>query len=182
MKDHIDKIIENSLIKTEEFNNNLKSIDEKFNLNQVSLTGDDGEYKTSIYQIDGETIDRKANDAKNALTFIDIGARKKQNKNYNINENFNRLMTNNPGGIPSLKSVDKEHAPKKKVKGWKALVGGGQDHQFFNNKRLDELEAIEREREKYENNPEDYKDKDPPPEFTEELAKEMETLLSEGFA
>lgn len=33
MKDHIDKIIENSLIKTEEFNNQLKSIDEKFNLN-----------------------------------------------------------------------------------------------------------------------------------------------------
>lgn len=91
-------------------------------------------------------------------------------------------MTNNAGGGGGSKSADKEYAPKKKVKGWKALVGGGQDHQFFNNKRLDELEAIEREREKFENNPEEYKDKEAPPEFTEEMAKEMEELLAEGFS
>jgi len=37
----------------------MKLIEDKFNLNQVSLTGDEGNTKTSIYQLDGEVIDRK---------------------------------------------------------------------------------------------------------------------------
>jgi hypothetical protein len=59
MKNNLDAIIEKSLKKTEEFEKQLKSIEDKFNLNQVSLTGDDGNTKTSIYQLDGEVIDRK---------------------------------------------------------------------------------------------------------------------------
>jgi hypothetical protein len=49
MKDHIDQIIEDSLKKTEKLEKELKLIEDKFNLNQVSLTGDDGGYKTNIY-------------------------------------------------------------------------------------------------------------------------------------
>jgi hypothetical protein len=41
MKANLDEIISNSLKKTEEFEKKLKNIDEKFNLNSVSLTGDD---------------------------------------------------------------------------------------------------------------------------------------------
>jgi hypothetical protein len=51
MKANIDSIIEKSMKKTEEINEKLKSIEDKFNLNNVSLTGDDGDAgtKTSIY-------------------------------------------------------------------------------------------------------------------------------------
>lgn len=59
MKQNIDKIIDKSLKKTEEFEKQLKSIEDKFNLNSVSLTGDDDGHKTSIYQMDGEVVSRK---------------------------------------------------------------------------------------------------------------------------
>ena len=51
MKHKIDSIIEKSMKKTDELNLQLKSIEDKFNLNNVSLTGDDGDHgtKTSIY-------------------------------------------------------------------------------------------------------------------------------------
>jgi hypothetical protein len=56
-------------------------------------------------------------------TFIDIGARKKQNRNYNINDNFRDALK---GSDPNAKvtgansSVANNQAPKKKFKGWKA--------------------------------------------------------------
>ena len=53
MKNNIDQIIDKSLKKTEELEKQLKTIEDKFNLNQVSLTGDDDNHKTSIYQMDG---------------------------------------------------------------------------------------------------------------------------------
>jgi hypothetical protein len=83
MKANIDAIIEKSLKKTEELEKQLKSIEDKFNLNNVSLTGDDGDAaQTSIYQLDGEVISRKQiQDAKDKLQeqikIIDIGPRKK---------------------------------------------------------------------------------------------------------
>lgn len=49
MKNNIDKIIDNSLKKTAEIEKQLKSIEDKFNLNSVSLTGDDDNHRTSIY-------------------------------------------------------------------------------------------------------------------------------------
>jgi hypothetical protein len=41
MEQNIDKIIEYSLKKTEEINRQVKMIEDKFNLNNVSLTGED---------------------------------------------------------------------------------------------------------------------------------------------
>ena len=114
MKANIDSIIEKSMKKTEELNHQLKSIEDKFNLNNVSLTGDDGDNgtKTSIYQMDGEVVSRKQiHDAKEKLalqqrTFIDIGSRKK------------------PRYVPPPKKdteAKADTAPqKKKFKGWKA--------------------------------------------------------------
>lgn len=70
MKANIDSIIEKSMKKTEELEKQLKSIEDKFNLNNVSLTGDDGDAgtKTSIYQMDGEVVSRKQiHDAKERL-------------------------------------------------------------------------------------------------------------------
>lgn len=98
MKKNLDQIIDKSLKKTEELEKQLKSIEDKFNLNQVSLTGDDEGHKTSIYQLDGEVINRKqlAEGQTKIGTFIDIGARKKQLKNYNVNENFRAALGQNP--------------------------------------------------------------------------------------
>jgi hypothetical protein len=41
MEQNIEKIIEHSLKKTEEINKTMKMIEDKFNLNNVSLTGED---------------------------------------------------------------------------------------------------------------------------------------------
>ena len=57
------------------------------------------------------------------------------------------------------------------------MVGGGFDHQFYNNDRLDALEKKQNEYARYEANPIGQV----PPEFTEEDAQEREKLLSEGF-
>lgn len=81
MKDHIDQIIEDSLKKTEKLEKELKLIEDKFNLNQVSLTGDDGGYKTNIYQMDGEEISRSKIGQSNNLAmddWIEIGARRRK--------------------------------------------------------------------------------------------------------
>lgn len=50
---NIDKIIENSLKKTEEINKVLSKIEDKFNLNNVSLLGDDDK-QTNLYEFEGE--------------------------------------------------------------------------------------------------------------------------------
>lgn len=176
MKENIDKIIDKSMKKTEELEKQLKSIEDKFNLNNVSLTGDDDTHKTSIYQIDGEVITKKQiQDSKNQIqkmrTFIDIGARKKQNRNYNINDNF-RDALKGPDAAGKVQGTNASVAPanstKKKFKGWKAQVGGGFDHQFFDNKKLDELEKKENAWSEYEQKKEEWPEgKAVPAEFTE---------------
>lgn len=50
---NIETIIENSLKKTEEINKTLSKIEDKFNLNNVSLTGED-EKQTDLYMFEGE--------------------------------------------------------------------------------------------------------------------------------
>ena len=107
MKANLDQIIEKSLKKTEEMEKQPKTIEDKFNLNQVSLTGDDANTKTSIYQLDGEVIDRKQNgtSAKFVPTFIDIGARNRSTKNYNDNQNLTGVGTTN--GNKDLTSLQK---------------------------------------------------------------------------
>lgn len=56
MKSNIDKIIEQSMKKTEEMELKLKNdIEARFDLNRVSLTGDDQDQgRTVIYQMPGE--------------------------------------------------------------------------------------------------------------------------------
>ena len=85
--------------------------------------------------MDGEVVSRKQiHDAKERLnaqrTFIDIGSRKKP-----------RCVPPPPKKNDDAKGDTT--AQKKKFKGWKATVGGGFDHQFFNNAKLDELEKKE---------------------------------------
>ncbi len=53
----IDEILAHSMRRTEMLNESLAKIEDKFNLNNVSLTGDEPErnHSASIYTFDGET-------------------------------------------------------------------------------------------------------------------------------
>ena len=120
-------------------------------------------------------------------TFIDIGSRKKQNRNYNINDNFRDALkgTDAQGKVQGTNNsvAQASSAPKKKFKGWKGTVGGGFDHQFFDIKKLDELEKKENAWIDYEAKKTEWpEDKEVPAEFTEVDTQYKETLLREGFA
>ena len=69
--------------------------------------------------------------------FIDVGRRERIAQNYNVDSYYRQAMaTTNANGTGPAKE-------KRKLKGWKAAVGGGYDHQFFNNSELDRLAAKE---------------------------------------
>lgn len=98
MKANIDKIIQKSMKKTEEIEKQLKSIEDKFNLNNVSLTGEDEHLntKTTVYHMDGEYLTRKDIDEKknkNNPIIIDIGPRNKGLANYNLSQHFKSQMS-----------------------------------------------------------------------------------------
>jgi hypothetical protein len=105
----------------------LESLEEKFNLNTVSLTGDDPERFQSLYTFEGQEYSRKLNTP--GLNFIDIGTRQR-----------NPIMTKPPRKIDFevQSGVKKERT---KLKGWRLTANGGHDHQFFDSERLDALEA-----------------------------------------
>ena len=58
MDANIDNIIEHSMKRTEEINKELSKLEEKFNLNNVSLTGED-EKQTNLYTFEGQDYKRK---------------------------------------------------------------------------------------------------------------------------
>lgn len=78
-------------------------------------------------------------------TFIDIGPRNRPVNSYSE-------QTGPIGAQSKDNQLPKNPADQKKkvAKGWKTIIGGGFDHQFFNNQKLDELEKKEIEWLKYE--------------------------------
>lgn len=72
MEANIDNIIEHSLKRTEEINKVLNKIEDKFNLNNVSLTGED-EKQTDLYMFEGQDYKKKPNVPVQDSDFIDIG-------------------------------------------------------------------------------------------------------------
>ena len=117
MKDHIDKIIEDSLKKTEKLENDWKLIETKFNLDKVQLGGGDEKcVKSKDLYFNGEVIP-KINSNKNMpldKNWIDIGPRRDP-----------IIHTKKKNG-----DEPKKHGRgnDKKKKGWKEQVGGGFDH------------------------------------------------------
>lgn len=72
MEANIDNIIDHSLKRTEEINKVLNSLEDKFNLNNVSLTGED-EKQTNLYTFEGQDYKKKTVTAAPEIDFIDIG-------------------------------------------------------------------------------------------------------------
>jgi len=115
---NIDHIIERSMKKTEKINELLSNIEDKFNLNNVSLTGEDEKY-TSLYTFEGEEYSKKKiNSAEQAVDFIDFGPRERKQLNYDIDKYY-RNAFNTPSVAPK---------EKKKLKGWRLIANGGYDH------------------------------------------------------
>ena len=78
MEANIDSIIEHSLKKTKEIQAVLSKIEDKFNLNNVSLTGDD-EKQTDLYMFEGQDYKKKQDKKENQeIDFIDIGQRERK--------------------------------------------------------------------------------------------------------
>jgi len=59
--------------RTDEINKVLNKIEDKFNLNNVSLTGDDWEKQTDLYMFEGQDYKKKNVATTQEIDFIDIG-------------------------------------------------------------------------------------------------------------
>jgi HAND len=119
-----------------------KALEDKFNLNNVSLTDqDDRQQSTGMYIFEGQEYKKavQPEPAENsALDFIDIGQReRKVNISYDIDRYYREALTTNPN------SSSNPQNPKKKLKGWRLICNGGYDHQFFDGAKLDALEEKE---------------------------------------
>ena len=75
----IEQILEHSLKKTEALQQQLANIEDKFNLNSVSLTGDDPDSvrQSNLYTFEGMDYKRKDGEEP-LLDFIDIGSRRER--------------------------------------------------------------------------------------------------------
>ncbi|KAF7458439.1 SWI2/SNF2 ISWI-like (AT hook) [Cryptosporidium felis] len=132
----IETILATAQERTNEMNAKMKKLSSELDLQNLRL---DGGIKTSMHP-DGkkngpsteEISSREILSFQPDHTWFDLGERKTKWK----------LETSN-NTIPIKKQ------PKPKLTGWRAQVGGGYEHQFFNVKRLDELEEIEKKWNEY---------------------------------
>ena len=54
--------------------------------------------------------------------FIDVGRRERITQNYNVDSYYRQAMSSSANGGPG------QAKEKRKLKGWRATVGGGYDH------------------------------------------------------
>lgn len=141
----IEQILDHSLKRTEQLQESLSKIEDKFNLNSVSLTGDEPENarQSTLYTFEG-TDYKKKDEGDNALAdFIDIGPRReRQQQNYNIDQYYRAALVQKP------KSDTVQHV-RRQVKGWRLFANGGYDHQFYDTKELDNLDKKETDWQNY---------------------------------
>ncbi|KAH8583566.1 SNF2L with a SWI SNF2 like ATpase and a Myb domain [Cryptosporidium sp. chipmunk genotype I] len=133
----IDTILAAAQERTNEMNAKMKKLSSELDLQNLRL---DGGIRTSMHpEIKDDELksneDPKIRDTsviQTDITWFDLGERKTKWKLETSSNNT---------------SVKKQSKPK--LNGWRAQVGGGYDHQFFNVKRLDELEEIEKKWNEY---------------------------------
>lgn len=167
-EENIEKILEYGNEKTDEINEELSKIEQKFNLNNISLTGNENDDGPGMYYFEGEDYKNKHKLEGGKMGFIETSReRKPKAGGYDIDQYYREAFN-----VPVK--------DKKRLKGWRALANGGYDHQFFNNDRLDELDEKLIKYKEYEEDPEKFDEK--PPEFTQEDEEEKQQLLSEGFS
>ncbi|KAH7649882.1 SWI SNF2 like ATpase and a Myb domain [Cryptosporidium bovis] len=134
----IETILATAQERTNEMNAKMKKLSTELDLQNLRL---DGGIRTSMHPDDSnyEAISSKENPTKDSppivpeATWFELGERKTK---WKLEPSTNNTLPN-------------KKQPKPKLKGWRAQVGGGHDFQFFNIKRLDELEEIEEKWNKY---------------------------------
>ncbi|KAJ1614895.1 SNF2L-like protein [Cryptosporidium canis] len=133
----IDTILAAAQERTNEMNAKMKKLSSELDLQNLRL---DGGIKTYMHPEIKENDSRHVEDQINKesslqmdITWFDLGERKTKWKLETSSSNAS--------------TVKKQQKPK--LSGWRAQVGGGYDHQFFNVKRLDELEEIEKKWNEY---------------------------------
>ncbi|TRY50210.1 Bromodomain/HAS/DEXDc/SNF2 domain containing protein [Cryptosporidium tyzzeri] len=134
----IDTILAAAQERTNEMNAKMKKLSSELDLQNLRL---DGGIKASMHPESKDDELKSGDDSKTKdlpaiqsdIIWFDLGERKTKWK----------LETSSNNTI----SIKKQ--PKPKLIGWRAQVGGGYDHQFFNIKRLDELEEIEKKWNEY---------------------------------
>ena len=164
----IEKILAKGNEKTNEMNQELDKIEQKFNLNDISLTGNETDNGPGMYYFEGEDYKTKQKVEGRSMGFISTTReRKPKAGGYDIDQYYRDAFN-----VP-IKD-------KKRLRGWRAIANGGYDHQFFEIDRLDELDEKLLKFKQYDESPEDFNE--PPPEFSEKDEEEKQKLLSEGFS
>ncbi|SBT71148.1 chromatin remodeling protein, putative [Plasmodium malariae] len=158
----IDIILADAEKRTLEIENKLKSLENIFDLSNISLDGGlnmyndldkDGSGESSYEECsDSVGVDGKGSSEGNNLSGV-----KKKGKNINkIRSTIKKFLKNNKKNMTFLDLGERKskwkvmntagtRTNKKKMvlHGWRAEARGGHDFQFFNNEKLDELEKIE---------------------------------------
>lgn len=111
----------------------MDSIEDKFNLNSVSLTGDEpGDARqSSLYTFEGQDYKKGKEEGGPLIDFIDIGRRERNQQNYNIDSYYRQTLTGASGGAANGFQGDLQGGQtreKRKLKGWRVQAGGGYDH------------------------------------------------------
>lgn len=161
-------ILKYSENKTEEIFGQLKKLEDKISINNLSLSSD----SKDIYQFDGEDFKKYKESTENNFVNISI----------NLGQRERKVL--NAALDPQFKV--KEIRKPKIVTGWRAMpnVNGGYEHQFYPVEELDELDDKEKAWNEYLERVENEKVSDseePPEEFTPEDEERRMKLLKQGF-
>jgi hypothetical protein len=180
----IEKIIAHSMKKTDVINAALDKIklENKFNLNNISLTGEENQEKknqSDLYTWQGQNYRNTQASGAVQQQFINLPPRA-QKPIMGVNQTFKMMMKGEDhAGETSTQN-------RKKRTGWRLAANGGYDHQFFNSAELDRLEAKENAWKEYckrcEEDPKAAEDLAAPEPFSFIDSQSMQTLLSEGWA
>ena len=140
-----------------------EDIDRIINANNTNIDED----IPGMYYFEGEDYKQKQKLDIGGLGFIQTSRERKRGGIYDIDQYYREAFN-----VPVK--------DKKRLKGWRILANGGYDHQFFNNDRLDELDAKLIKHKEYQEEPDKFSK--PPSEFNEKDEEEKQKLLSEGFS
>jgi SWI/SNF-related matrix-associated actin-dependent regulator of chromatin subfamily A member 5 len=163
----IEEILEYSITKTEKVNEHLKSIEEKLNINNLSLNAN----SKNIYQFEGEDYKKRSNEEVNsAQMFVSLS--------YSLGQRERKLINSN------LEVKKCEFKKQKSHTGWRAKIGGGYLHQFYDHATLDYLDEKENLWKDYFKRKEDGDNEieEIPEEFTNEDSNYREELIKQGFS
>ncbi len=127
---------------------------------------------TNVYEFQGKDYKHFGSSTSIDPGFIDIGQRERKPAQYDIDKYY-RNAFNTP--------MPNKEKKREKPKGWRALVNGGYEHQFFDIALLDDLEEKENAWNAYLDDKEEHEGT-VPAEFTKADQELKDKLLTHGFA